>query len=90
MNAVTAPDEPEETDDARSFSHDGRRYPRTKLLGEWLAADHDHLSDSLARFFGTHPYGAEMLRHDLARFRHLLGDDLGVDFLPRRGWRPPS
>jgi hypothetical protein len=52
-----------------------------RFLGEWLAADHDCLSDSLARFFGTHPYGAEMLRHDLARFRQLLGDGLTGDFL---------
>jgi hypothetical protein len=29
-----------------------------------------------------HPYGIEMLRHDLARFRSLLSaDDRGTDFL---------
>jgi hypothetical protein len=28
-----------------------------------------------------HPCGTEMLCHDPARFRHLLGDDIKGDFL---------
>lgn len=34
---------------------------------------HEQLDDSLARLMGSHPYGIDMLRHDLARFRAPLG-----------------
>jgi hypothetical protein len=46
-----------------------------RFLGEWLAAGHHQLSDSLAQFMDGHPYSVETLRHDLARFRTLLGGD---------------
>ena len=34
---------------------------------------YEQLGDSLARLMGSHPYGIDMLRHDLARFRAPLG-----------------
>jgi hypothetical protein len=46
-----------------------------QFISEWAAADQDRLSDSLTRFMHGHPYGIETLRHDLTRFRSLLGDD---------------
>lgn len=49
---------------------------------EWAAADHDRLSASLAEFMGGHPYRAEMLHHDLARFRSLFSADRhDIEFL---------
>jgi len=39
-----------------------------RFLDEWLTSDREQLGDSLARFMGTHPYGIDLLRHDLARF----------------------
>lgn len=44
-----------------------------RFLDEWLTSDREQLGDSLARFMGTHPYGIDLLRHDLARFSALLG-----------------
>ena len=44
-----------------------------RFLSEWLTSGPGQLSDSLARRMGSHPYGIDMLRHDLARFRALLG-----------------
>lgn len=47
-------------------------------------AGHDQLSDSLSQYMDGHPYGVEALRHDLARFRSLLGGDGdGTSFLRR-------
>jgi len=52
-----------------------------RFMGEWAAADHHRLSASLAEFLDGHPYGLEMLCHDLARFRSLLsGADSDIDF----------
>jgi hypothetical protein len=48
-----------------------------RFSDEWLAADHDQLGGSLARFVGDHPYSVDVLRHDLGRFRLLLGGDYG-------------
>jgi hypothetical protein len=46
-----------------------------RFLSEWVAASHNEIGSPLARFMGDHPYGVERLRHDLARFRAMLGDD---------------
>jgi hypothetical protein len=52
-----------------------------RFMGEWAAADHDRLSASIAEFMDGHPYGVEMLCHDLARFRSFLGGvDSDIDF----------
>jgi len=48
-----------------------------RFLGEWLAADHSQLSDSLAWFMDGYPYDVETLRQDLARFTSLLGGNNG-------------
>jgi hypothetical protein len=59
------------------------------FISEWAAVDHDRLSDSLAEFMGDHPYGTEMLRHDLARFRSLLGGSgSDIDFLRPERYLP--
>jgi hypothetical protein len=50
-----------------------------RFLGEWLAADREQLEDSLARFVGSTPYCIDMLRHDLSRFRFLLGGSSDED-----------
>jgi hypothetical protein len=47
------------------------------LLGDWLAADHGELSDSLERFIGSPAYDVETLRADLANFAFLLGGNDG-------------
>ncbi len=44
-----------------------------RFLSEWLASDLGQLGDSLARLMGSHPYGIDTLRHDIFRFRALLG-----------------
>ena len=54
------------------------------------SSDHDRLSDSLAEFMDDHPYGVEMLCHDLALFRHLLGDGIKGDFLHVAAPLPPA
>ena len=43
-----------------------------RFLGEWLTSGPEQLGDSLAHLMGSHPYGIDMLRHDLARFSALL------------------
>jgi hypothetical protein len=52
-----------------------------QLLRDWLAADHDQLSDSLERFIGSPAYGVETLRTDLANFAFLLGGNDGEHLL---------
>lgn len=42
------------------------------FLSEWLTSDPEQLGDSLARLMASHPYGIDMLRHDISRFRALL------------------
>lgn len=49
-----------------------------QFLSDWLAADHDHLDASLARFVGHRAHGATQLRSDLHRFVFLLGADTTV------------
>jgi hypothetical protein len=44
-----------------------------RFLDEWLTRDREQLGDSLARLMGSHTYGIDILRHDLARFSALLG-----------------
>jgi hypothetical protein len=44
-----------------------------RFLDEWLTSDREQPGGSLARLMGSHPYGIDMLRHDLARFSALLG-----------------
>jgi hypothetical protein len=48
-----------------------------RLLGDWLAAEHDHLDASLQRFIGNPAYNVRQLRGDLDRFTCLLGGDDG-------------
>ena len=48
-----------------------------RFVGDWLAADHDHLDASLRRFVGVAGYDVDQLRHALNRFTFLLGDDDG-------------
>jgi hypothetical protein len=48
-----------------------------RFLGDWLAADHDHLDASLQRFVGNPAYDVGQLRGDLDRFTFLLGGDNG-------------
>ena len=45
------------------------------FLSEWLTCDPEQLGDSLARLMGSHPYGIDMLRHDISRVRALLSDE---------------
>jgi hypothetical protein len=48
------------------------------FLSEWLAGpDAGQLEDSLQRHVGTDGYDLTALRHDLARFTFLLGNDDG-------------
>lgn len=52
-----------------------------RFLSQWLTADPDRLGDSLDQFMSDHPYSAEELHSDLARFSALLGTaDSGIDF----------
>ena len=44
-----------------------------RFLDEWLTSDREQLGDSLARLMGSHSYGIDMLRYNLARFSALLG-----------------
>ena len=44
-----------------------------QFLDAWLAADHEHLDQSLIRFVGHHAHNINRLRADLARFTVLLG-----------------
>jgi hypothetical protein len=55
-----------------------------RLVGDWLAADHDQLDSSLQRFVGNPAYGVGQLRGDLGRFMFLLGDDGETLFNPDR------
>lgn len=56
-----------------------------QFLDNWLAADHDNLAASLARFGGNQAYGPGVLRDDLARFAFLLGGNDGEPlFGPRQ------
>jgi hypothetical protein len=43
------------------------------FLRNWVTAGRDQLSGSLAPVQDGHSYDAELLRHDLARFRSMLG-----------------
>lgn len=54
-----------------------------RFLADWLTADHDQVADSLAQFMDGHPYCVETLRHDLVRFKSMLGGDSGITFLCR-------
>jgi hypothetical protein len=60
-----------------------------QLLRDWLAADHDRLSDSLERFIGSPAHGIETPRTDLANFAFLLGGNDGEHLLAP-GTNPPE
>jgi hypothetical protein len=51
-----------------------------QVLDDRLAAGHDQLGASLARFAGSEAYGVDALRGDLARFTFLLGGNAGEQF----------
>jgi hypothetical protein len=53
----------------------GKSVQTARARADWLTGDRNQLGDSLAHFMVSHPYGVEALRHDLARFRSLLGED---------------
>ena len=56
------------------------------FLRDWVTAGRDELGGSIAQFMDGHPYDVELLRHDLARFRSVLGGMTGTGFLrPRAG-----
>ena len=44
-----------------------------EFLQDWITTDHQHLSESLARFTHGRNYDADALCADLARFAFLLG-----------------
>jgi hypothetical protein len=61
-----------------------------RFLDEWLTAGHAQIADSLARFMDDHPYGVETLRHDLSRFRSMLGNGNGNGDMRFLGSNTPS
>jgi hypothetical protein len=58
-----------------------------QFLDDWLAAEHDQLSASLARFVGSQAYSVQTLRDDLTRFTFLLGGNDGEHLFLRRDAR---